>query len=410
MGDLKIHDISYLPDPCALPEVIKKRSLIEKEKLIYAPFSGVGGIVYDKDAVYVELGGSHSHKADADVDDETNLMVSNLIETKQTLDMKMKHSEMQIFTGGKKLTASDVKQKYQKIEPESITNNFPKQTVDSDLEDELDQLRNKKDYSELKEEKVVDSGRTRRKVVFDQNDDDFTEAIKTNDDSSGDSDSDDGFEQNKNTVYTVLKENKDKGIHDKVANALKYLDNKTGKNTAPTADLNDESSSADESGEEEELDEEESDVPDDISLDSNESLVGVAKMKRKANIIDVADVKKADKISKNKNTSANNLKSKEINTNKTKNSTSDTSEDDFDDDSESDNESVENKSSEKDEDNSDEESDDDSAQEQEESESDGDNEEYMSVKWKENLGKKARDAFLDRQRSTQNIMRLVYGK
>jgi ribosome biogenesis protein BMS1 len=60
-GDLKIHDVSHLPDPCPLPDKLKKRSLVEKEKLIYAPFSGVGGIVYDKDAVYVELGGSHSH-------------------------------------------------------------------------------------------------------------------------------------------------------------------------------------------------------------------------------------------------------------------------------------------------------------------------------------------------------------
>lgn len=60
-GDLKIHDVSHLPDPCPLPDKLKKRSLVEKEKLVYAPFSGVGGIVYDKDAVYVELGGSHSH-------------------------------------------------------------------------------------------------------------------------------------------------------------------------------------------------------------------------------------------------------------------------------------------------------------------------------------------------------------
>ena len=42
--------------------MIKKRTLNEKEKTIYAPMSGVGGIVYDKDAVYIELGGSHSHK------------------------------------------------------------------------------------------------------------------------------------------------------------------------------------------------------------------------------------------------------------------------------------------------------------------------------------------------------------
>lgn len=61
-GDTKITDISYLPDPCPLPDKLKKRSLIDKEKLIYAPFSGVGGIVYDKDAVYIELGGSHSHE------------------------------------------------------------------------------------------------------------------------------------------------------------------------------------------------------------------------------------------------------------------------------------------------------------------------------------------------------------
>lgn len=61
-GDMKIKDVTFLPDPCPLPERIKKRALVEKERLIYAPFSGVGGAVYDKDAAYVELGGSHSYK------------------------------------------------------------------------------------------------------------------------------------------------------------------------------------------------------------------------------------------------------------------------------------------------------------------------------------------------------------
>lgn len=57
-----------LPDPCALPgdrsskTKQARRVLNEKERLLYAPFSGVGGIVYDKDAVYIELGGSHSHR------------------------------------------------------------------------------------------------------------------------------------------------------------------------------------------------------------------------------------------------------------------------------------------------------------------------------------------------------------
>ena len=67
-GDYKLNNISVLPDPCALPgdRATKtkqaRRVLNEKERLLYAPFSGVGGIVYDKDAVYIELGGSHSHR------------------------------------------------------------------------------------------------------------------------------------------------------------------------------------------------------------------------------------------------------------------------------------------------------------------------------------------------------------
>lgn len=59
--------MSYLPDPCPLPEKEKKRSLNQKERLIYAPMSGVGGLVYDKDAVYIDLGGSHSLKHDDQV-------------------------------------------------------------------------------------------------------------------------------------------------------------------------------------------------------------------------------------------------------------------------------------------------------------------------------------------------------
>ena len=60
-GDLRLKDVSFLHDPCPLPDKLKKRSLLEKEKLIYAPMSGVGGIIYDKDSIYIELGGSHSH-------------------------------------------------------------------------------------------------------------------------------------------------------------------------------------------------------------------------------------------------------------------------------------------------------------------------------------------------------------
>ena len=47
-GDFKMADLSVLPDPCPLPEKEKKRSLDERERLIYAPMAGIGGVVYDK--------------------------------------------------------------------------------------------------------------------------------------------------------------------------------------------------------------------------------------------------------------------------------------------------------------------------------------------------------------------------
>ena len=47
-GDFFLSSVSVLSDPCPLPDKTKKRSLNEKEKLIFAPMSGVGGIVYDK--------------------------------------------------------------------------------------------------------------------------------------------------------------------------------------------------------------------------------------------------------------------------------------------------------------------------------------------------------------------------
>lgn len=44
-----------LPDPCPLPSTVKKRGLNEKERLLYAPMADVGGLLYDKDAVYIDI-------------------------------------------------------------------------------------------------------------------------------------------------------------------------------------------------------------------------------------------------------------------------------------------------------------------------------------------------------------------
>ena len=54
-GDFNIKNVYALPDPCPLPSSEKKRTLNEKERMIYAPMSGVGGIVYDKVSSFVTL-------------------------------------------------------------------------------------------------------------------------------------------------------------------------------------------------------------------------------------------------------------------------------------------------------------------------------------------------------------------
>ena len=72
-GDFCVQQMSCLPDPCPLPEKLKKRSLNEKERLIYAPMSGVGGILYDSDAIYIDIGGSHTLK-----DDDVSIASSRL--------------------------------------------------------------------------------------------------------------------------------------------------------------------------------------------------------------------------------------------------------------------------------------------------------------------------------------------
>lgn len=107
VGDFAVSDVSFLPDPCALPEQQKKRCLNEKEKLVYAPLSGVGGVLYDKDAVYVDLGGSHGFQ-EADEAGPTHELVQNLISTHATIDAKMAASRVTLFSGSTPLGSEDV--------------------------------------------------------------------------------------------------------------------------------------------------------------------------------------------------------------------------------------------------------------------------------------------------------------
>lgn len=52
---MTVEDVSPLPDPCPRPEVVKKRGLGDKDRLVYGPMSDVGGLLFDKDAVYINI-------------------------------------------------------------------------------------------------------------------------------------------------------------------------------------------------------------------------------------------------------------------------------------------------------------------------------------------------------------------
>ncbi|RPB01036.1 DUF663-domain-containing protein [Choiromyces venosus 120613-1] len=60
VGDLSVSSVESLPDPCPTPartaaEGKGRKRLGEKQKLIYAPMSDVGGVLVDKDAVYIDV-------------------------------------------------------------------------------------------------------------------------------------------------------------------------------------------------------------------------------------------------------------------------------------------------------------------------------------------------------------------
>merc|ERR1712105_228602 len=78
---------------------------------------GVGGVVYDKDAVYIDLGGSHSHKKpqanknESSPDDEgAQEYVKNIISSEVTLDEKLERSELKLFSSSALISSQDHKQ------------------------------------------------------------------------------------------------------------------------------------------------------------------------------------------------------------------------------------------------------------------------------------------------------------
>nr|XP_054364480.1 ribosome biogenesis protein BMS1 homolog [Mirounga angustirostris] len=181
VGDFAVSDVSFLPDPCALPEQQKKRCLNEKEKLVYAPLSGVGGVLYDKDAVYVDLGGSHGFQESDEVR-PTHELVQSLISTHSTIDAKMASSRVTLFSDSKPLGSEDIDNQGQWM---------PKEEKQMDLK----------------------TGRVRRKAIFgdedesgdsdNEDDEEMSEGDRLDDSSSDDETEEEADAEMTNTVYAT---------------------------------------------------------------------------------------------------------------------------------------------------------------------------------------------------------------
>ncbi|KAG0364728.1 hypothetical protein BC939DRAFT_508886 [Gamsiella multidivaricata] len=183
VGDHYMEDVSILADPCPLPDKVRKR-LDEKQKLIYAPMSDVGGIMYDKDAVYINVPGSFTKKSqiakstvtggngssdeEQEEDEEEQdyekgqgeRMVMNLQDATDTLASQLEESELRIFADSAPMRAGDVEED----EEEEDENDY-----DQDDESEEESAGRKGP----REQKETDSnGRVRRRAVFGDEDDD----------------------------------------------------------------------------------------------------------------------------------------------------------------------------------------------------------------------------------------------
>lgn len=120
VGDLSISMIESLPDPCPTPfmdQAIAKatgksgrRRLGEKQKLLFAPMSDVGGVLVDKDAVYIDVKTSTFDK-DGEQAEERGLgekIVVGLQKERRLLGEV--EGGVRLFTGGDLLEeSSDVK-------------------------------------------------------------------------------------------------------------------------------------------------------------------------------------------------------------------------------------------------------------------------------------------------------------
>lgn len=150
VGDLSVSNIEGLPDPCPTPfldQAIQKATgkkrrtrLGEKQKLIFAPMSDVGGVLVDKDAVYVDVK-STNFEQDSDDEQDRGLGEQMVVGLQGGRKLLGENEEgLQLFGDGDKITSADLGRTTMRSARQADASGLPEdegfESGDSDEEDD----------------------------------------------------------------------------------------------------------------------------------------------------------------------------------------------------------------------------------------------------------------------------------
>ncbi|KAI0317640.1 hypothetical protein OF83DRAFT_1058332 [Amylostereum chailletii] len=152
VGDLSIEGLSALGDPCPLPDADseKRRRLSEKKKLlVHAPMSDVGGVMYDKDAVWVNVPGNFTRGTDGEPR-EGEQMVMDLQDVGETLEDVVARSHIRLLGSSSKSLTVDPSSSRSADEDQfsDADSGFEEDDADSDLGSEEEDAESGDDSSD----------------------------------------------------------------------------------------------------------------------------------------------------------------------------------------------------------------------------------------------------------------------
>lgn len=146
VGDLTVREIEALPDPCPTPyldQAIAKatgkssrRRLGEKQKVLFAPMSDVGGVLIDKDAVYIDVKTNTFDPEADDLEDRglgEQLMVS--LQNERRLLGEASEGGVRLFHGGSRISQAEAESEHGRKQKRGVKSFTDGDTLDEE-EDE----------------------------------------------------------------------------------------------------------------------------------------------------------------------------------------------------------------------------------------------------------------------------------